>query len=353
MKRILVTGAGGSAGINFIDCLRIAHEKMNIIGTDINKWHLELPDVDRRYIIPRATEKDYLDNLNQIIEKEKIEFVHPQPDAEVKIISENRTKIDAITFLPDKKTIKICQNKMKLNKILGKNNIPAPKAFLIKDKKSLSKAMAELKEKHEKIWIRAIKGAGARAALPIKEEAHGKMWIDYWEKMRGLTYGDFMACEFLPGKEFAFQSVWKDGELITSMARERLEYIFGELTPSRQSSSPSVARSIHRNDINETATNAILSVDKNATGVFCVDMKENKNSIPGITEINAGRFFTTSNFFAKIGINMPYIYIKLAYKEKIPDLQKYNASPEGYYWIRLMDKGPILVREKEWRSIKI
>lgn len=353
MKRMLVTGAGGSAGINFIDCLRMVHEKMYIVGTDVNKWHLELPDMDKRYLVPRSAETNYIDKLNQIIETEGIEFVHPQPDVEVKIISENRTKIDAITFLPDKNTIEICQNKMRLNDILGKNNIPAPKAFLIKDKKSLSKAINELKEEHEKIWIRATKGAGARAALPIKEEEHGKMWIDYWEKMRGLTYGDFMACEFLPGKEFAFQSVWKDGELITSLARERLEYIFGELTPSGQSSSPSVARSIHRNDINEIATNAILAVDKNATGIFCVDMKENENSVPCITEINAGRFFTTSNFFAKLGINMPYIYIKLAYKERLPDLQKHNAAPEGYYWIRLMDKGPILVRDGEWKTIKI
>ena len=353
MKRIMVTGAGGSAGINFIESIRMAPEQMYIIGTDANEWHLELPEIDGRYIAPRATENGYIDKLNQIIKKEKIEFVHPQPDIEVKVISENRTKINAVTFLPDEKTIEICQNKMRLNKILEGNDIHVPKAFLINDEKSLSNAINKLKERHEKIWLRAIKGAGARAALPIKEEEHGKMWIDYWEKMRGLTYGDFMACEFLPGKEFAFQSVWKDGELITSMARERLEYIFGELTPSGQSSSPSVAKTIHRADVNEIATNAILSVDKNATGVFCVDMKENKDGVPCITEINVGRFFTTSNFFANLGINMPHIYVKLAYKERLPDIEKYNAAPEGYYWIRLMDKGPILVREGEWESIKI
>ena len=70
MKRILVTGAGGSAGINFIDSIRMAPEQMYIIGTDTNEWHLELPEVYRRYIIPRATEEDYIDKLNQIIKKE-------------------------------------------------------------------------------------------------------------------------------------------------------------------------------------------------------------------------------------------------------------------------------------------
>ena len=46
MTRLLVTGAGGSAGINFIACLRMANEPFHIVGGDINAWHLELPDGD-------------------------------------------------------------------------------------------------------------------------------------------------------------------------------------------------------------------------------------------------------------------------------------------------------------------
>jgi carbamoyl-phosphate synthase large subunit len=350
VKRILVTGAGGSAGINFVDSLRMAAEKMHIVGTDINKWHLELPDVDSRYILPRCPGKDYIDKLNRVIEKEKVEFIHPQPDVEVKVISENRERINALTYLPQGKTIEICQNKLKLNELLAKKDIPVPKSIPIKSAEDLKEAVNELKGRHRKIWLRAIRGAGARASLPIQAAEHGEMWIDYWEKTAGLSYGDFMACEFLPGKEFAFQSLWENGELITSAARERLEYIFGELTPSGQSSSPSVARVVRRDDVNEIATKAILAIDDRATGVFCIDLKENIEGIPCITEVNSGRFFTTSNFFASLGANMPYIYIKLAYKENMVELPKYNAVPDGCYWIRLMDKGPILIEEGTWRS---
>ena len=42
--------AGGSAGINFIDCLRMADEPFHVVGGDINLWHLELPDVDRAWV---------------------------------------------------------------------------------------------------------------------------------------------------------------------------------------------------------------------------------------------------------------------------------------------------------------
>jgi carbamoyl-phosphate synthase large subunit len=350
MKRILVTGAGGSAGINFVASLRMAGEDSYIVGTDTNRWHLELPDINARYVVPRCTDRSYLTKLNQIIEKEHIEFVHAQPDVEVKVLSDNREAVHARTFLPDRETIETCQDKMRSNKVLEGNNIPVPGSKRIDSAEDLAEAFKTLRKSNGKLWLRALKGAGSRASLPIIAEEQGRFWIEYWRQMKNLGYGDFMVSEFLPGKEYAFQSVWKDGQLITSAARERLEYIFGELTPSGQSSSPSVARVVHRDDINEIATRAITAIDKKISGVFCVDLKENEEGIPCVTEINAGRFFTTSNFFSALGVNMPYIYVKLAFAEEIPAVPSYNAVPEGFYWIRQMDKGPILVSEGSWRS---
>ena len=328
----------------------MAPEEFYIVGTDINKWHLELPDLDKRYIVPRCNTGNYIDSLNKIIARENIEFVHPQPDSEVSILSENRTKIRAKMLLPKKRTIRICQNKSELINLLANNNVHVPRSILIDKEENLYLAISSLNNASNKIWLRAIKGAGAKASLPIINKTQGAMWIDYWKEMKGIGYGDFMACEFLPGREFAFQSIWRDGELLTSAARERIEYVFQELSISGQTSSPSVAKVVHLDNVNEVATKAILSVDKNANGIFCVDLKENADNIPCVMEINAGRFFTTSNFFATIGANMPYTYVRLAYGEELPILEKYNAAPVGYYWIRLIDKGPILIREGTWKS---
>jgi carbamoyl-phosphate synthase large subunit len=353
MKRILVTGAGGPAGINFIKSLRISQEDFYIVGGDINRWHLELSDVDSRYILPRADEQSYIEALNAVIDEERAEFVHPQPDVEVAVISENREKIKAKTFLPQKKTIRICQNKLKLATILDKRGVPVPNTFNLTQEADVSEALKILLDIYpEKAWLRAKKGAGAKASLPVKEASHIAMWIEYWKKMHGMDYDDFMLAEYLPGREFAFQSVWKGGELIVSQARERLEYIFSHLTPSGQTSSPAVARTVNRDDVNQIATDAVLAIDKKATGVFCVDLKENSKGIPCVTEINAGRFFTTSNFFSEAGVNMPYIYLKLAYGEEIPNIPKYNPLPEGLYWVRLMDGGHKLVKGEKWRSKK-
>ena len=56
MKKILVTGCGGAAAANFVASLRAADEDFFIIGTDTNKFHLELADADARYTLPSALE---------------------------------------------------------------------------------------------------------------------------------------------------------------------------------------------------------------------------------------------------------------------------------------------------------
>ena len=77
-------------------------------------------------------------------------------------------------------------------------------------------------------------------------------------------------------------------------------------------------------------------------------MKEDSHGMPRVTEINCGRFFTTSNFFAHAGTNMPDIYIKLAFGEPIPHIAPYNPLPEDLWWIRMIDKHFGLQKGNEW-----
>jgi carbamoyl-phosphate synthase large subunit len=351
MKRVLVTGAAGPAGANFIKSLRMSGEEFYISGSDINPLHLELANADSKNLLPQCDSSDYIEGLNEIIVKEKIDLVHPQPDAEVAVLSEKRDDIKANLYLPDKQTVRICQDKMLFMATLGAAGVPIAKSYSIKNKSDLELSLARLLEINpDKAWLRATKGAGGRASLPINEASHGVMWIDYWKKHRDLDWGDFMLSEFLPGREYAFQSLWKDGEIVSSQARQRLEYLFGYLTPSGQTSSPTVAKTVHNEDVNKIATEAVLAVDSSATGIFCVDLKENTAGVPCVTEINAGRFFTTSNFFSEAGVNMPYMYIKLAFGEPFESGPTYNTLPEGLYWIRLMDMGYKLVRGEPWKT---
>jgi carbamoyl-phosphate synthase large subunit len=156
----------------------------------------------------------------------------------------------------------------------------------------------------------------------------------------------------LPGRNFAFHSLWKDGELVTSMARERLQYMYPHLAPSGITGTPSIQRTIHDNKVNEVATSAVLVVDQRFNGIACVDLKENKEGVPCVTEINSGRMFTTSFFFSyaskellqNFHANFPYLYVKLAYQDRVPSIPKYNILPEDIYWIRHIDAPAKLVK---------
>ncbi len=350
LKQILVTGAGGSAGINFVASLRMAEEPLRIVGADINRWHLELPDVDSAYVVPRCSDPLYINYINRVIRKERIELVHAQPDMELEVISDHRDELDARTFLPDAETVRYCHDKIETNRRLRMKGVPAPDSFLVDKIGDLPSLLGKLRGPSGIVWVRAVRGAGSRAALPVRTVRQAREWIHYWRTMRALESRDFMISEYLPGREFAFQSLWNRGELVTSQARERLEYVFGNLSPSGQSSSPSVAVTVSDDRVNAVSESAIRAITSKPHGVFCVDLKENVQGVPAVTEINVGRFFTTSNFFAKLGCNMPYMMVCLAFDERIPDLPRYNAVPPGYMWIRLMDAGPILVGDGTWRS---
>jgi carbamoyl-phosphate synthase large subunit len=349
MKKILVTGAGGPAGINFTMSLRIAPEKLFLVGTEANKNYLPLASVDRKYSVPEAASSDYVDKLNEIIQKEKVEFVHPQPDVEVAVISENRERLKANVFLPSKKTVRICQDKLETARLLSKKGTPVTRTVELRRESDVDDAFEEL---GSLIWIRAKQGAGGRGSTPAQSKETALSWIKYW-KSRQKEWG-FIAQEYLPGRNIGFHSLWKNGELITSMARERIEYIYPSLAPSGVTGTPAVQRTIHDDQVNKVGTEAVLAIDPYFEGVACVDLKENKDGVPCITEINAGRMFTTSFFFSYASklirkdyfTNLPYLYVKVAYKERLPKIPQYNTLPKDIYWIRHMDAPAKLVKNK-------
>jgi carbamoyl-phosphate synthase large subunit len=184
MKRILLTGCGGSAGFNFVNSLKMSDEEFAVVGTDINPEHLELSNCDVKYLVPRNSDPEYPEKINKIIAEEGIDFVHMQPDPEVAFWSENREKLTAPYYLPSKEAVKICHDKIEFNKTLDAKGVPVPESYKIESKEDIEKYFEKLQERNEKVWVRAIRGAGSKASLPIKEITHAEVWIDYWNKNR-------------------------------------------------------------------------------------------------------------------------------------------------------------------------
>ncbi len=321
---------------------------MYLVGTEANEYFVHLALTDKKYQVPRAKDSNYIDKLNEIITTEKIEFLHAQPDIEVEVVSEKREKLKAPVFLPSKAAVKACQDKLESAKVWQKKGVSVARTIEVRKEEDIDRAFAEF---GSPIWIRARTGAGGKGSTPADNPETAKAWIQYW-KARKVDW-EFIAQEHLPGRNIAFHSIWKDGELVTSMARERLEYIYAYLAPSGITGTPAVQRTVHDKVINEIGTKAVLSIDSKFNGIASVDLKENAKGVPCVTEINPGRMFTTSFFFSFASktlfndyrANIPYLAVRLAYKETIPELPKYDALPANVYWIRHMDAPARLVKD--------
>jgi carbamoyl-phosphate synthase large subunit len=351
--RVLITGSGGPAGVNVIKSLKESGNPPFILGVDINSYHIEFarPVVDEVALVPRCNSAEYVSVLNELIGKYQIDFIHPQPDVEVRALSENREHIHARNYLPSKETVRICQDKHASASIWKQHGFPNVESIVLRPDHLEDDIHTAFTKLGPKLWIRATEGAGGIGSTPAEKPETILHWINYWLE-RGKRW-KFIAQEYLPGDNIAFQSVWRNGELITSQARERVEYIYPYLAPSGVTGTPVVARTIHNTDLNEMATKAVLAIDPKATGIFCVDIKFDKHGHPMPTEINVGRFFTTSYFFSHAATvynrpyaNMPALTLQLAFNEPLPaDIPKYNALPANLYWVRHIDCGHTLIPE--------
>jgi predicted ATP-grasp superfamily ATP-dependent carboligase len=326
---------------------------MRIVGTDTNRFFLELPPVDSRYKVPPARDTEsYIAALNRVIEKERIEFIHPQPDIEVDIISENRERLSAKTFLPSKDAIRTCHDKFESNRVFKQAGVPVPEAL------KLSDGADSLDDSIERVglpvWLRT---RDPRYAFCMKIDSlkQARMWVDFWmDKSAGvLHWSDFTVNEYLPGRVVGWQSIWKDGEMITSQGRVRLEWVKTSPVSPTGAGTSAVQMTVSSDELDDIATRAVNAVDKKPQGVLSVDLAEDRNGNFRVTEINLGRFYTTCLFFPECGVNVPYMFLLAAYgEEKKIHIERHSPIPDGYYWIRNLDADPIVVKGEKWRSIE-
>lgn len=349
-KKILVLGCAGSAGINFVKSLQL-NNSIEVVGIDVNKYYLEMVPVKTKYLLNRelGKEEEYIRKINQIIKKENIDLVHAQPDTEVKILSDYREIIQAKTLLPSKNAIDIFQDKWKTFKVLAEHTIAVPQTYDLKKGNSLKKIFHGNKEV---LWIRSSKGAGGKASLPVRTYEQANAWINFWME-RGLVREDFSVSEFLPGREISTLMIWHDGKLICSQQKERIEWLQSNVSVSGSGTTTAIQKTVEDKQVNELCTATITAIEEKPQGIYVIDAKQNKKNTFCVTEVNPGRFFTTSLFYPTAGVNMPYIYVALALGLSIPQVKQYNSVKKDIYWIRVADGGPAMVSQGEWTSKKI
>ncbi len=350
MKNILVTGSGGIGGVNFVRALRATDEKFFIVGTDFNQYYLEFPDVDVRVNTPRHSDSTFIPEIKQIISKHSIDFLHPQPSSEALVISQDN-ELKSKTFLPSPSVIS--NDKSTTQKILSEKNIDVAKTKTLGSLDQLEQIFNELGG--GPLWIRSKKGAGGNLSLLCENTEEANHWINLWILRNKAKLDDFLIQEYLSGQNIAWDSFWFNGKLIASYTRERLEYPFKHISPSGITGTPTVSKIIVNEKINNLCELAIRSIDSNPHGNYSVDLKGDAQNNMHVTEIDSGKFHTTTPLWGYISskffkqepkYNLPYLYTKIGLGEiSDPEILGNDIYPKETLLVRHIDCGDWIIKD--------
>lgn len=320
MSRLLLIGAGGAAANAFARCL--AETDWEIIGANCDPYALEQAECDERHLLP----SDDVLALAELVRRTKPDVAHSQPDEPVLLLSELRrglAKLGCKVYLPKHEVLELCQDKWASYEAWALDGVPVPKTHLVGRGARIPVGYYHYRPR------RGAGGKGSfRAELP-----------EAVSRMRALGE-HYTAAEVMPGPTVTWQTIWHKGKLIAAQGRERLQWTDGDR------GSCLVGRTCSHVRVAEIGTRAIEAVDGKPHGVYGVDMVYDAEGNPRVTEINCGRFFTTIDFFAAAGFNMPLLYLCLAQGYETEE-QMLDPLEDGLLWVRAMDKKPVLTSEAE------
>jgi carbamoyl-phosphate synthase large subunit len=338
MRCVLLTRAGTGASNNLVRSLRRAAKPLRIVGCHDDRFLLRTSTADRNFLVPPSDVEQIADVFRTLIETESVDLVIPTTDTDVRLFSDLRETLPPCLFLPNRQTVNLCQDKYALTTHLRSCGVTVPMTYEVTDLMDLPEIFRAL-QPDPWLWCRVRAGSGSLGATPVRTVEQAAAWLTYWEDMRGVPVRSFTLAEYLPGRDFACQSLWRHGELILIKTTERLSYFQGTAGPSGVSSIGAVHRTVYEPRVAELAAAAVFAVDSDASGAFSVDMKEDARGCPSVTEINVGRFLTGSPIFDESGqYNMTLTYVDLAFGRSARCGTIYDVS--DCYMIRDLDTLP-------------
>jgi glutathione synthase/RimK-type ligase-like ATP-grasp enzyme len=338
---VLVPGAGTGAGNSLIRSLRAGDRRLRVVGCHDDRFYLKKSTADANYLLPASTHPGYLASLCGAIRAGRVDVVIPNTDPAVRRISAVRGRLPCRVFLPTHAAVTLCADKYRLTTRLAACGVPVPTTLAVRHRRDVGRVFARLGRR--RVWCRIRTGGASRGAVPVTSAVQAAAWIRYWEDMRGVPARAFTLSEYLPGRDFACQSLWQDGRLVLVKTVERLSYFGGGSQPSGVSSIAALAKTVVEPRVVDVCTRAIRALGPTVSGAFSVDLKENARGVPCVTEINAGRFITMMNLFDLTGRhNMAAVYVRLALGQRVSIAEPYDAVTD-YYFVRDVDTTPAVI----------
>ncbi len=119
--------------VSLLESFRKAAKKIGIdllaIGTETTELSPALQLCDKKFIVEPVRHRDYLKQLLQIVEQNKVKLLVPTVDLDLKILADNKdkfTKLGCKVLISSSEVIEICQDKRKTFAFMIKNGFDTP-----------------------------------------------------------------------------------------------------------------------------------------------------------------------------------------------------------------------------------
>ena len=345
-RRILVLGAGTGAANNLVRALRSSGTSMTILGAHHDRFVLRAAATDQRYLLPSTAHPTFADALNGLIARQRIDVTLPTSDGDARALAAMGSMLGGRSLLPSLATIDLCQDKYAFAEFLDAHGVAVPETVALKTLDDIDAAFASL-ARHPRLWCRRRRGTGGLGALLVARPEHARAWIAYWAEMRGVDPSEFTLAEHLPGRDFAGQALFAEGQLIIAHVYERLSYLGGAAAPTGVGLA-ALGKRIADRRVTDVVTAAVLAIEPRASGVFCFDARENADGAPCLTEINAGRFGLSAILLDLAGnVNITSMYIRLACGERPAPIIEPEPA-DDWYFVRDYDGAPVVLRADDF-----
>ena len=320
----------------------------NLIGTDMNGKSYGMNDndlFDHTIVIPPASDSNYWSVIEGIVDRFHIDCALVHPESEVWTWSERLEagKAPCPVLMPPTSMVRTLVDKSIFSRLL-KNTRAAPLSVEIDpihpDWKKIEGTL------NYPFWVRAVRGTSGLGSLLVHDQEEFTAWMKV-----NPTIEKFLASPFLSGRNLAVKLLYYKGALVRSAVGERVDYIMSKVAPSGITGNTRFGRLLNDPDTVDFAVRAmdslfeITGTAKN--GFYTVDIKEDENGLPFITEVNV-RMVAFNSAFAAAGANFTEDMLRLTIGDPTFNCQyQMYEFEEGLVFLRDVDGNAKLMREHE------
>ncbi len=336
---VLMTGAGAPGASGIVRSLRAGEDHdVRIVGVDMDGSAYGFALVDDHHTVPAGGDDAFVPRIRDLVDEEDVDVVLPLTTAELQPLAAERASIDATVMVSDADALELANDKGRLYATLEEAGFRSAPAFRrVDDEAGFREAVEALGYPDNPVCFKRPVASGMRG-FRVLDESTDRLTRLLEEKpdsaittldqvlpvlTEAEAFPELIVMEYLPGEEYSVDVLAMGDEVGPVVPRSR----------SRTRAGITFEGTVeHREDLIEEATaiSQELGLEYNVN----VQFRYAADGTPTVIEINP-RVAGTIVMCVGAGANMPYLGVKHALDEEIPEVEVQWGTEMVRYWQEL------------------